>query len=79
MRRVPITSRLQSDETTFDTHPRVRRDHIDMVNLDSRSVRSLTDRHGRFTSEDIDEEAVMSRIEMLNEQEGQTGCFRQRP
>jgi hypothetical protein len=45
----------------------IRRNHIDMIALDGHSLFGLRHRHGRLFCEELRQQALVARIEMLDE------------
>ena len=71
-------SRHQPEHVALDGHLRIRRNHIDVIALDVHSVDDCEDAIRGRTGENVDEHAVVVRIEMLDEHESESGIDRKR-
>ncbi len=62
---------LQTEEAVLHRHLAIRRDHVDVVALDPHPVDHLQNGNRRDAGQDVDEQAVVARIEMLDQNEGE--------
>jgi hypothetical protein len=71
-------ARRQKESAVADRHLRIGRNHVDLVLLDGHPIGHLLYRNRGRAGEDVDEQAGMMRIEVLDDHEGQPRIHRQR-
>jgi hypothetical protein len=70
MRRARLRARSKGQDSPDDAEVRVAGNHIDVIRLDPLVVRGFLNRQRRGSREQVRERAVVLRIEMLHEHEG---------
>ena len=60
----------ESKMSVVELHHAVGRNHVDLVGLDPHRARGLADRHARVAGEDLRQQTLMCRVQMLDDDEG---------